>query len=289
MAIIGILVGLLLPAVQAAREAARRMSCSNNVRQISLGLMNFESAHQHMPAGWEISNSPVSGDPFVVNGLLTKILPFLEQFHLERTYDTKKGFLHADNQQAINAPVPIFQCPSAASRSKVPLDGLLGVPAEGLTAEPTDYYGIRDVHDSSYVRKKGLFTEIWFGEGTTKRFASITDGTSNTVAFVEKAGLPSLHANGRYVDQLVYLYSAWAGPNGIQFYSVVADSNPWTPFPSGPDFLNARNNHTPYSFHAGGLMIGLCDGSVRSLSENVDFNVWWYLAQPDDGQVVGEF
>lgn len=288
IAIIGILIGMLLPAVQMVREAARRTSCSNNVRQISLATMNYESSHQEFPAGWELSLPAVPGDPAVINGLLTEILPFLEQTNLEETYDYEKGFLHPDNQETVNIPVPIFQCPSVPSRKPVPLDGIFGAQV-GLTAQPTDYFGIRDVHDSSYTRRKGLFTEIWLGDGQNKRYANITDGTSNTIAFVEKAGLPDLYANGRFVGELVYFYSAWAGPSGIQVYSVVGDSDPYSPFPSGPDFLNARNNHTPYSFHTSGLNIGLCDGSVHFLRETVEFDIWWNLVQPDDGEVVEEY
>lgn len=289
IAIIGILVGLLLPAVQSAREAARRTACSNNLRQISLATINYESGRKRLPAGWEIKPPTVMGSPAIINGLLTEILPFLEQTNLEDLYDYKKGYLHPDNQEAVNTKVSIFKCPSGPESKPTSIAGFFGAPT-GMTAETTDYFGIRDIHDSSYNRMKGVFTDVWFGQGRPKRLANIKDGTSNTIAFVEKAGLPELYANGRLVDEdTYYFYASWAGPSGIQVYSVVKDSNPTSPFPSGTEFLNARNNHTPYSFHPGGLNIGLLDGSVQFLNDNVEFETWSRLIQPRDGKVVGEY
>ncbi|MEM8679051.1 MAG: DUF1559 domain-containing protein [Planctomycetota bacterium] len=293
IAIIGLLVALLLPAVQAAREAARKSSCLNNLRQIPLATLNYESSRGEFPAGWELIAPSEIGQPPVINGLLASILPFLEESHLEATYDYDKGFLHPDNQPAVTTPVAVYQCPSASGARSVPLDGILedlfiagNVSGE---AQATDYFGLRDIHDSEYTRVKGVFTEIWLGEGRNKRAKDITDGLSKTIMFVEKAGLPALYANGRREDEShAYFYSAWAGPSGIQIYSVVADSDPYSPFPSGPAFLNARNNHTPYSFHPGGLHVAMCDGSARFVGDGLDFDVWWWAAQPDDGAVVGE-
>ncbi|MEM9944276.1 MAG: DUF1559 domain-containing protein, partial [Planctomycetota bacterium] len=259
IAIIGILVGMLLPAVQMVREAARRSSCSNNMRQISLATLNYETSLQKFPPGWEIDASSVAGDPLVINGLLTVILPYLEQSNLEEIYDYDKGYLHPDNQDVVNQAVPIFQCPSTPSHPATSIG--FASTVSNLTAQPTDYFGLRDIHDSGYNRGKGVFTEIWFGDGIAKRLSDITDGQSNTIAFIEKAGLPNLYANGKFVQELAYFYAPWAGPSGIQTYSVVKDSDPLSPFPSGPHFLNARNNHTPYSFHWGGLNTLRCDGS----------------------------
>ncbi|MEM7311706.1 MAG: DUF1559 domain-containing protein, partial [Planctomycetota bacterium] len=241
------------------------------------------------PAGWELEAAPAVGQPPVINGLLSIILPYLEEANLESTYDYEKGFLHPDNQPTVLTPVSIFQCPSAPGERIVPLDGIFMGAVDGTKAQATDYFGLRDIHDSAYERVNGLFTEIWLGEGRNKKVKDITDGTSKTIMFVEKAGLPELYANGAAKGETAYFYSAWAGPSGIQVYSVVSDSDPFTPFPSGPDFLNARNNHTPYSFHSGGINVAMCDGSARFLPDSLDFDTWWRLAQPDDGLIVGSF
>src|SRR3712207_3155676 len=111
IAIIGVLVALLLPAVQSAREAARRMSCGNNMRQISLGIHNYHDTLNLLPPG-RINITAPSGEASV-NGVLTLILPYLEQTNLENLYDYKKGFDHADNQPAVNTHVKIYVCPSS--------------------------------------------------------------------------------------------------------------------------------------------------------------------------------
>lgn len=288
VAVIGVLAAVLLPAVQAAREASRRSACQNNLKQISLATLNYEDTHRHFPAGWEIKASPTIGQPSIINGLLTEILPHLEQSHLEAVYDYELGFLHPDNQQAVNTSVSIFVCPLTPGNQDriVSLDGIYFLSVPGTTARPTDYFGLRDVHDSIGKRAKCLFTEIRLPTDENKSLAQITDGTSNTLMFLEKAGLPTLYELGIAKQEIVYFYSAWAGPSGIQIYSVKANDDWTSHLESGPDFMNVRNNHTPYSFHPGGINISLCDGSVRFLAEEIEFETWWYLCQPDDGHVI---
>ncbi|MEM9657500.1 MAG: DUF1559 domain-containing protein [Planctomycetota bacterium] len=292
IAVIGLLIALLLPAVQAAREAARRTSCLNNLRQTSLAIINYEGARKSLPAGYELNASPQAGQPPALNGMLTIILPYLEASNLEETYDYELGYLNSQNQAAVNTPVPTYQCPSVPNQRKVSLQGLpFPFIPEGATAQATDYFGLNEVFDANKPaanRAECVFSDIWFSEGDSKRLAQITDGTSNTILLVEKAGLPELYVNGQPRGEQPYFYSSWAGPSGIQAYSVEAESDPSYPTP-GPVFINARNNHTIYSFHPGGVHVSLCDGSARMLGDDVEFIVWWRLALPDDGEIVGEF
>ncbi len=291
IAIIGVMVGLLLPAVQAAREAARRMSCSNHFRQIGLALHNYESTYKRIPVGWSVySRPPVA--PISINGLFISLAPFFEQGNLIPGYDEIKGVFHPDNQSIVGHPLSVLTCPSNPNAQKtVSLNGIMGNMYTGLRAGITDYFGVREVFDSSYNRRDGVMTEIWGlsnpPDGRYRSFSDVTDGLSNTIFLVEKAGGDALWHKGKYITEQPYAYSAWAGPNGAQFYSVVCDSDPLSPFPSGRDFLNCRNNHTPYSFHPGGLHIGLCDGSVRYISDSMVFDTWWRLARHDDGEVIG--
>ncbi|MEM9149662.1 MAG: DUF1559 domain-containing protein [Cyanobacteria bacterium P01_F01_bin.3] len=291
IAIIGVLIGLLLPAVQAARESARRSSCLNSLRQSSLAIVNYESAFQELPPGFTSESSMTMGQPNVVNGMLTLILPFLEESNLEETYDYDLGFLHPDNQDAVNTPVAAYQCPSVPNQREVDISGLGIFAAANGTAQATDYFGLNEVFDNAMPTQQRfdcVFTDITNGNGSNKQLQQITDGTSNTVMLVEKGGLPMLYVNGTAIEEIAYAYSAWAGPTGIQAYSVDSESS--HTFPSqGPTFMNARNNHTLYSFHAGGVQISLCDGSARFVSESLDLPTWLKLARPNDGEVVGEF
>ena len=112
---------------------------------------------------------------------------------------------------------------------------------------------------------------------------------------LRKAGLNDFWANGKSlgtyeeVTGKSYLYAPWAGPSGVQLFSVVKDSDPTTSLPPGPDFINARNNHTPYSFHQGGVVVGFCDGSVHFIAEDISFETYWNLIVPNDGRVLGDF
>jgi prepilin-type N-terminal cleavage/methylation domain-containing protein len=293
IAIIGVLIGLLLPAVQAARAAARRTSCLSNLKQTSLAILNYEGARRNLPAGYIFEPSPGPGQPPVINGMLTEILPYLEASNLEARYDYDLGYLSEANQPAVNTPVPGYQCPSVPNTRSVALSGLpLPFIPRGATAQATDYFGLDEVFDTTRPaanRYPCVFSDIWLGKGANKRFSQITDGTSHTILLVEKAGLPVLYVNGNPLGEETYFYSSWAGPSGIQAYSVEAQSNPRSTSPPGPDFINARNNHTLYSFHPGGVHISLCDGSARMLPEGVDFTTWWRLAVPDDGELPGDF
>jgi len=141
IAIIGILIALLLPAVQAAREAARRMSCSNNLKQIALAVANYESGLKTYPPSRIIFRPPGSTRT-TVNGMLTLILPYIEQTNLAEIYDYGKGFDHADNQQAVNMPIPVYQCPSVPGDRTMPIYNRFARGAEtppGFTSQTTDY------------------------------------------------------------------------------------------------------------------------------------------------------
>ena len=121
IAIIGILVGLLLPAVQQVREAARRTECSNNIRQVGLALHNFESANRHLPTGWEVDESlPSPFAPDAEGGLpgwgwATKILPYLEQGNAYNEFDFDLALDDEEFESVREHVVSTFLCPSDAS------------------------------------------------------------------------------------------------------------------------------------------------------------------------------
>src|SRR5436190_14867486 len=118
VAIIAMLVGILLPAVIQAREAARRLKCSNNLRQIGLALRNYESAHGCLPPGSVDANRPIkSEDKGYHVGWIVQILPQLDQPNLYASYDFSVGIYHQKNGRAATVAVEILRCPASGSLS----------------------------------------------------------------------------------------------------------------------------------------------------------------------------
>lgn len=297
IAIIGMLVALLLPAVQAAREAARRTSCQNNLRQIGLAVHNYVDSKSVMPAGYEFkieADKSVGNNGTVINGFFTLILPFLEQKVVEDIYDYKQGYDHAVNQPAVNTIVPLYQCPSTPGNRSMKITNSLafyslGIPDQGHTGQATDYFGIRVVIDGKTDRFSGVFRAIYppfpiFEQEKPLKLSEIVDGTSRTTLLVEVAGRPERFANNTALGVQDYYAGTWAGVNGEMLYSI--DPNVTMAPTAGECFIACNNFYTPYSFHDGGVDLAMCDGSTHFLSADIDFDTWRNLAQPDDGQIV---
>ncbi|HCK41814.1 MAG TPA: prepilin-type cleavage/methylation domain-containing protein, partial [Planctomycetaceae bacterium] len=299
IAIIGVLVALLLPAVQAARESARRTSCTNNLRQVGLAVLNYADQNGSLPAGYvyEQSDDNTQGNNgVVVNGFFALILPFVEQKVLQDTYDFEQGYDHVTNQPAVNTPVSIYQCPSTPGDRTMEIvnDFSLFNSRQGHTGQATDYFGISEVQDgvpppNGPNRKDGVFIAVFpsFLGGEPKkplRFAQITDGLSKTIMLVEMAGRPERYIAGEPKGSHEYYAGTWAGVNGERLHTLAA--KPVDNGDYGDCFINCHNYYTAYSFHPGGVNMMLCDGSVHFLNEDIEFDLWWNLAQPDDGQVL---
>ncbi len=118
IAIIGVLAGLLLPAIQQAREAARRMNCTSNMRQLALAAMNYEGTYKRLPAALSTaSRNPTSGLTATMSDISVhaRLLPFMEQTNVYNLVNFNVGYLHASNDEARMAEVPAFRCPSDGS------------------------------------------------------------------------------------------------------------------------------------------------------------------------------
>jgi len=299
IAIIAVLIALLLPAVQQAREAARRSQCKNNMKQLGLAFHNYHEA---------LSCFPLSSA-----GAVTKpnwrvfILPYIDQAPLYSKLDMVNGnFLGnayaGGNLVLAGLFLPVYHCPSTT------------LPTNNTTQTPTHnnpqagqthcYEGIAgatpDPANRAGVCGAGSYGSIYCNNGITvpnvkATMAHVTDGTSNTMLIAEQSGT---------VNRLDYrnnYYGGWSGAGGgvppadthwgaattAIRYPINFNFTTGTP-PAGAD--NTWTGNTIInSFHVGGTHALMADGSVRFLSQNMNFPTLGAIACKDDGVVVGEF
>lgn len=305
IAIIGVLIALLLPAVQQAREAARRMSCSNNLRQVGLACHNYHDTHRTFAPGRITDSTAVNstGDSVtMVTGFLAMILPFMEQGNLKDLYDQRYGFDDVANQEAANYTVDAYLCPSAPGNRTTPIyagwnmgwttdvDDLI----PDLTGIATDYQGVRGIH---IVDDTGAWVDDYGKVGilseNATRFRDITDGTSNTIMLFEMAGKPTNWISGKQqevTNAQFYGYGPWAGNNGVMIWNYNRDGeNHCGEADDCLHYININNEGAPYSFHPGIAMMMLADGSTRNIPENIDRHIFVNLCMKADGNVIGEF
>jgi prepilin-type N-terminal cleavage/methylation domain-containing protein/prepilin-type processing-associated H-X9-DG protein len=315
IAIIGILVALLLPAIQAAREAARRIQCTNNMKQIGLAIINYESARKELPLAYTPNyggtqyGGPCTGAGTAFrnpsNGLaehfvLTFILPYIEQQALfdrinldldwHSTANNGKG---TTNRAATEVDIVDYLCPSTEYRSG---------------KYTTDYFALVDISDSDYCQ------DIEGGPMLTKQrrdrqrlagmlqdvsmpLRKVSDGLSKTFLFFESAGRPNLYNRNRTITgemqpinrgsgtDIPHRDTRWADDRVYALWGNVFDPTvcPVT------SIMNCDNYSEIYSFHAGGANFLFGDGSVDYLTEdmNIDTFISLFTAAADD--IPGEY
>jgi len=309
IAIIGILIALLLPAVQAAREAARRSQCSNNLKQLGLALHNYHTAFNMFPPsgfdrGWAYGSQAYHVSYKNTNGLVC-LTPYIEQ---QTIYD-QYNFEECGSNYQRNASVPpdgdAVACGNAALTRTVlsalvcPSDpgGLIGTTYYVYTAKGTaggTVGGARTNYDFSAIRTttfnywqgRPINQRYMFGENSTTQIASIRDGTSNTVAMAE-----TLHDVCNGVCP-AWGYRAWV-MSGVDIgYSRGLNFNDCSIYASWyGGALELRPSRladwsTAGSMHPGGLNVSLGDASVRFLSETTDRTTLLGIARMADGATV---
>lgn len=300
IAIIGVLIALLLPAVQAAREAARRMQCTNNMRQFGIALHNYHDIHNALPAAWfgynERNEPDVLGEPGWAWG--AAILPFVEQGNLQNIIDYKLPVAAVENEKARITMLRLFRCPSdSASDETFTLEEFEehhghehGHDEEHEHEEPEE----QEVHEgdetrwalANYVANFGTINveeaeecpagQIFKSDGafyhnSCLNLAAFTDGLSNTFIVGERASVVGKQT--------------WVGmpPHDGCFPAMLTGStNDSEGFPLG------KKNGLAHGFsseHPGGANFAYGDGSVRFTSDTTDINVLKHLSARNDGKL----
>lgn len=284
IAIIAVLIALLLPAVQQAREAARRMSCRNNLKQIGLAIHNYESAFGVLPPRRILT----SGN---VRGWGPSILPYLDQGNLQAIYRFDKNFYDPENTTVIQTPLSIFMCPSAPGPRMVTVI-LGGVTSQGIAG---DYFGPNSFSSTKYGEPSlsGNNQVVALDDlPRVRRFRDFTDGTTSTMVITEQAGRADHYIRGVKQPTNAGLSQAtnWGSWPSYQVFQVqIFGSDATTKDGPGTCTINCNNSQGVYSFHTGGANTLLGDGSVRFLGESIDANLLLALVTINGGEVVGEF
>ena len=322
IAIIGTLVGLLLPAVQAAREAGRRAACGNNLRQLGLAVSNQEAAQGSIPT-WRqeltLAEYPSPPNPFFPihsfarspMGPMGRLLPYLEEASLATRFDSRRAlidplnlpppFPRGQGSVEVRTPVPLFVCPSTPSGMPADYNAFLqnfGMPAGVPYPMPrTDYAPLRGI-DASLAVCVGLppvpTTNSLFGAkdvATVRRvrFRDVTDGLSKTLCFIEEAGRQQRWFKGRRVPANAaggsLLVACFYGDfNTARLTRGLSGATDLDPKQAGCTVINVSNDDNPYAFHAGGVMTVRADGAVALLADTTDNCVYVALVSRDGGE-----
>jgi len=306
IAIIAILIALLLPAVQQAREAARRTQCKNNLKQIGLALHNYHDIYNVFPPGYIARNvsrsAPIANETGQGYAWSFAIMPQIDQANLVNQIDTNRNADDANNLLLAQSTVLTgFLCPT----DPAPTFFDVANPSGGNVSLPaSSYVGIFGYGSVSMTPGNG--TGVFF-RNSGIRFRDITDGTSNTFCAGERrhehnfrSGVPAVASNSTW-------YAAIPGlsrPGGMSGMMSGATEGPGsmilghvgqTMMMGGMSMqMHSNPNQTNHivhfsSQHVGGVQFLLCDGSVHFLSENVDYNTFRNLGERNDGNVLSEW
>jgi len=292
IAIIAILIGLLVPAVQKVREAAARMKCSNNLKQLGVALHNHHDQFNEFPRNNPLVTRPSDNRAFVERPWTITLLPYLEQDNLFRQWNLGLGFAEGTNRPLVATPLSVYKCPSStgqAVESFLPPSATFSADSTALAGSPfnaclVEYAPVLSVSRPPMrvndPRDDGLLQQ------TRKvTIASVTDGLSNTLAFGENSAWRQGMIRGNRPHPTFPNNAAAFGFLGgwVRLLPIPTD-NSGAILRGGPCLINCTNyaGANMYSFHTGGVNIGMADGSVRFLKESASMDaVYRFMAVAD--------
>ena len=294
IAIIAILIGLLLPAVQQVREAAARMSCQNNLKQIGLALHSHHDSRGYFPPG--ALRSPATGTitPFfrkfgvTTNGVRHSwsvfVLPYIEQENLARGYNINLDWAAVEHQAIRETVVKVLVCPSAPGSpprfNEKTVSGAAVRTAAGDYAPNNGYdAGLEAAGLVDVTVNRGGIPQV----NASWSIPEIIDGTSNTIMLSECAGRPDRWQAGRLTAAGKQTDGGWADHDNeyiVHGYTADGTTNP------GPCHTNCTNNNEVYSFHAGGANHVFADGSVHFISASMDIRQFVKLVTRNGNDIV---
>lgn len=294
IAIIGILIALLLPAVQAAREAARRSQCTNNLKQWTLAVHNHIDSHSDF---FSIGANPdirtvENGQEYHRISWPVELWAYAEQKPLYDQYDFTRGFYESPNIETCRQHVPGYSCPSDVRRAEQDH----GDPYWRVMGNYVTNMGNTHLHQNWDDQQ--IFTGSPFGVGHVYRMSEIRDGTSNTACFSEII----VASPNRVDDNRGDILNDEGSP---AFMSILTPNSPspdqcrqckdTTQDPNHKDYRTLPcvevGNNTEYqiaarSRHPGGVNVSMCDGSVRFVRETIAHSVWEAMLSADGGEAV---
>jgi prepilin-type N-terminal cleavage/methylation domain-containing protein len=298
IAIIGTLVGLLLPAVQSAREAARRTNCSSNVRQIGLAFMNCENARKYFPAAAftkaSASIRPLGNASGKEHSWRILTMPFMEENMISNSYDWNSHWYDATNLIAAGRKVSIYSCPTA-----IPSPDIVNVPASPDSDSVRPALGQISLGGTDYevctgVKKNVVSPDIYLAGGEiavgaldkdkVTRLGSVTDGTTRTILVGECASRPYVY-RARVKDPVaINQCVGWADSLGPFKIDPMLATGFKGAAPDAGLPMNASNDGEFYSFHPAGCVFVMCDGSTKLVSQDVDLKVFCALVTRAGGE-----
>jgi prepilin-type N-terminal cleavage/methylation domain-containing protein/prepilin-type processing-associated H-X9-DG protein len=295
IAIIAVLIGLLLPAVQKIREAAARLSCTNNLKQLGLAMHNYHDSHGTFPPGMRATNDLA---PPGIMPWPPFLFPFIEQGNIP--YDMNVTYFHPNNETVIRSNgttnnktvIKLLLCPSAPAVSARQADNVnapsdyqtwwtFPTPNPFLTSPTGSPYFTTGLPMDPTTPGVMLINGGRDGAANGRKITEITDGTSNSLLLAECAGRPTVYQKGKLTSTTVG--AAWSSHRSMLAFQGV---DPVTYAKPGPCAVNCTNLSDVYAFHSGGANVLFADGSVHFLSESIPLHVLASLYTRAFGEII---
>lgn len=287
IAIIGTLVALLLPAVQAAREAARKSSCKNNLKQVGLGMHNYESAFQRLPPGYQYSQGTDEANELGYSWSAL-LLPFMELGNIHDQIDFERPIYDIVNAAVREQHIPIFLCPT----DDISPEGFVQMGDESYAmACYVANFGTPDL-DEFQDQLQGTsslavpFDSPWapFFRNSKTKLSHITDGLTNTLMVGERQNGP-FRLSGVHGNHFEY-ETTWVG--AVRDIDDASDDHGhMVLFQTGNTPNNPNSDDRDVSApHEGVAQFLMCDGSVHTIAEEIDFDVYQALGTMNQGETT---